>query len=80
MIPTPGEGNFGNSHSIKKTQSYLTSNEGTQTKEHVPSPDFKASDTSHLQIGQKVEHQKFGFGEVMKMEGAAHNPDRYCKV
>lgn len=23
---------------------------------------------------KKVEHQKFGFGEVMKMEGAAHNP------
>ena len=45
-----------------------------QTKEHVPSPDFKASDTSKLQPGQKVEHQKFGFGEVMKMEGAAHNP------
>lgn len=45
-----------------------------KTVEHVPSADFAASDTSRLQIGQKVEHQKFGFGEVMKMEGAAHNP------
>lgn len=45
-----------------------------QTKEHTPSADFTASDTSNLQAGQKVEHQKFGFGEVMKMEGAAHNP------
>ncbi len=43
-------------------------------KEHVPSPDFIASDTSGLKEGQKVEHQKFGFGEVVKMEGAAHNP------
>ena len=43
-------------------------------KEHVPSPDFVASDTSDLQPRQKVEHQKFGFGEVLKMEGAAHNP------
>ncbi len=42
--------------------------------EHTPSEDFVASDTSNLQAGQKVEHQKFGFGEVMKMEGAAHNP------
>ncbi len=42
--------------------------------EHTPSADFVASDTSNLQAGQKVEHQKFGFGEVMKMEGAAHNP------
>lgn len=41
---------------------------------HQPSTDFKPSDTSELQAGQKVEHQKFGFGEVLKMEGAAHNP------
>ena len=41
---------------------------------HVPSKDFTPSDTSDLQAGQKVEHQKFGFGEVVKMEGAAHNP------
>ena len=45
-----------------------------QVKEHVPSENFVASDISNLQAGQKVEHQKFGFGEVMKMEGAAHNP------
>jgi len=45
-----------------------------KVKEHVPSPDFAASDTSNLKEGQKIEHQKFGFGEVMKMEGAAHNP------
>jgi DNA helicase II / ATP-dependent DNA helicase PcrA len=45
-----------------------------KVKEHVPTENFEASDTSNLQAGQKVEHQKFGFGEVMKMEGAAHNP------
>ena len=43
-------------------------------KEHTPSPGFAPSDTSNLHEGQKVEHQKFGFGEVIKMEGAAHNP------
>ena len=42
--------------------------------EHKPSPDFVASDTSGLIAGQKVEHQKFGFGEVLKVEGSAHNP------
>lgn len=41
---------------------------------HQPSADFKPSDTSDLKEGQKVEHQKFGFGMVLKMEGAAHNP------
>lgn len=45
-----------------------------KVKDHVPTPDFVASDTSELQTGQKIEHQKFGFGEVMKIEGAKHNP------
>ncbi len=62
----------------KKTSSvpsYIAPKAATQkVVEHKPSEDFAASDTSSLQAGQKVEHQKFGFGEVMKMEGAAHNP------
>jgi DNA helicase-2/ATP-dependent DNA helicase PcrA len=41
---------------------------------HTPTADFVPSDTSNLQVGQRVEHQKFGFGEVIKMEGASHNP------
>ena len=41
---------------------------------HVPSKDFVASDTSFLEEGNKVEHQKFGFGIVKKLEGSAHNP------
>ena len=57
----------------KQKPSYLVPNR-PQTKEHIPSADFKASDTSNLRVGQKVEHQRFGFGEVMKMEGAVHNP------
>ncbi len=59
----------------KETPSYLPP-KTTYAKvvEHKPSADFVASDTSALQAGQKVEHQKFGFGEVLKMEGAAHNP------
>ena len=42
--------------------------------EHTPSPNFKASDPCELAVGQRVEHQKFGFGKVIKMEGATHNP------
>jgi DNA helicase-2/ATP-dependent DNA helicase PcrA len=45
-----------------------------KTIEHNPTPDFVASDTSALQPGQKVEHQKFGFGEVVSIEGSAHSP------
>ena len=54
--------------------SYVATPARPQVKEHVPTENFVASDTSSLQAGQKVEHQKFGFGEVVKMEGASHNP------
>ena len=35
---------------------------------HTPSVDFKASDPSTLKAGQRVEHQKFGFGTIKKMD------------
>lgn len=41
---------------------------------HIPSADFAPSDTSALEAGQRVEHQKFGFGTVSSIEGSAHNP------
>ena len=57
-----------------KGPAYLAPKGRIQTVNHIPSKDFIASDTSDLQAGQKVEHQKFGFGEVIKVEGSAHNP------
>lgn len=53
--------------------SYLAPSRPKQV-DHVPSADFAPSDISNLQAGNKVEHQKFGFGEVTKLEGSAHNP------
>jgi len=53
---------------------YVVPRPQNKTIEHTPSADFVASDTSALKEGQKVEHQKFGFGDVIKMEGSAHNP------
>ncbi len=35
---------------------------------HQPDPDFKPSDTSLLKPGMKVEHPKFGFGKVIKID------------
>lgn len=37
-------------------------------KLHTPSADFAPSDTRKLDTGMKVEHPKFGFGEVKKMD------------
>jgi DNA helicase-2/ATP-dependent DNA helicase PcrA len=54
--------------------SYIPPKPAAKTIEHQPSADFAVSDTSSLRVGQKVEHQKFGFGEVTSMEGNAHNP------
>jgi DNA helicase-2/ATP-dependent DNA helicase PcrA len=54
--------------------SYMAPKTQQKTIEHSPAPDFVASDMANLQVGQKVEHQKFGFGEVTKLEGSAHNP------
>ena len=53
---------------------YLAPRPQNKVVEHKPSVDFIASDTSNLQAGQKVEHQKFGFGEVIKVEGSPQNP------
>ena len=47
------------SQSENKKPSYLPRFK-TANKEHVPSADFAASDTLNLQVGQKIEHQKFG--------------------
>lgn len=38
------------------------------TPAYTPSPDFKASDTSALIPGMKVEHPKFGFGKVKDIQ------------
>ncbi len=42
-------------------------------KAHVPSANFAPSDTSNLQVGMEVEHERFGFGKVISMEG--NKPD-----
>ncbi|MXV53290.1 UvrD-helicase domain-containing protein [Pedobacter sp. HMF7647] len=49
--------------SIPKTTSILP-------KAHVPTPGFAPSDTSNLQVGMEVEHERFGFGKVISLEGS----------
>lgn len=69
------EKRYGPPPAKKETKpAYVPPKPYTKTIEHNPSPDFVPSDTSSLQVGQKVEHQKFGFGEVVSMEGSTHNP------
>ncbi len=71
-VREPAKNNYNQN---SKTASFLTAkSNSSKLVEHTPAADFVPSDTSGLQAGQRVEHPKFGFGEVIKMEGAAHNP------
>jgi len=58
----------------KEKPTYTVAKPVNKVVEHVPTPGFAPSDTSKLSAGQKIEHQRFGFGDVMKVEGSAHNP------
>ncbi len=40
---------------------------------HTPTPGFTADDPSGMEPGMDVEHQKFGFGKILSMEGAPNN-------
>jgi DNA helicase-2/ATP-dependent DNA helicase PcrA len=42
-------------------------------KAHVPTVGFAPSDTGRLQVGMEVEHERFGFGKVVNLEG--NKPD-----
>jgi DNA helicase-2/ATP-dependent DNA helicase PcrA len=45
---------------------------------YTPSPDFKPSDTSNLSVGMKVEHPKFGFGDVKNIQ--SNGTDRKATI
>jgi DNA helicase-2/ATP-dependent DNA helicase PcrA len=64
----------GNASKEKTYVSTLANNSRPKEVAHVPSEDFVPSDITKLEVGQRVEHQKFGFGSVTKIEGSNHNP------
>lgn len=40
---------------------------------YQPSPDFRPSDSALLSEGQKVEHPKFGFGKLVKLDSSGND-------
>src|SRR5690606_7566717 len=38
-------------------------------KKHVPTPDFAPDDPAMIREGMEIEHEKFGFGTIVKLEG-----------
>jgi DNA helicase II / ATP-dependent DNA helicase PcrA len=53
---------------VLKKKSPLIAPVTKKATNYVPSADFQPSDTSNLQTGMRVEHPKFGFGVVAKMD------------
>ena len=43
------------------------------TPAHTPTTGFAPSPVSALEVGQRVEHDRFGFGEILSMEGEGPN-------
>ncbi len=56
------QGNNSYAHNLKKVVNK------SPVKKHTPSPGFQPSDTTYLEKGMKVEHQKFGYGKVIEMD------------
>jgi DNA helicase-2/ATP-dependent DNA helicase PcrA len=40
---------------------------------YQPNANFKADDPTTMQVGMQVEHQKFGIGKIISLEGGANN-------
>jgi DNA helicase-2/ATP-dependent DNA helicase PcrA len=72
-LPTGQGGAARKKPATPASPSYVTPT-APKVVEHQPSANFTPSDTSRLEAGQEVEHQKFGFGKVTRIEGSAHNP------
>ncbi|MFT3903293.1 MAG: 3'-5' exonuclease [Niabella sp.] len=69
------EKRYGPPPAKKSKPEYLPQKPSTpKTVEHTPTQGFVPSEVSALAKGQRVEHQKFGFGEIVELGGAAHNP------
>lgn len=58
---------------VKQQKATNQTKKFTAAPAHTPSEDFKPSDTSGLTAGMKVEHPKFGFGQVIELDDSGSN-------
>jgi DNA helicase-2/ATP-dependent DNA helicase PcrA len=60
--------------SLKKLADKLQQQKSTTaTTAYKPSADFKPDNPAEMQTGMQVEHQKFGVGKILSLEGGAQN-------
>jgi DNA helicase-2/ATP-dependent DNA helicase PcrA len=63
--------NFDKVPSLKKLADKLAATQQVQT--HTPTANFEGDTSDKMEIGQKVEHPKFGFGTILSLEGGMNN-------
>jgi len=61
------------SHGASTISKLITTSTSSSDYVHPVNPNFVASPPDTLQEGDKVEHQKFGFGQIIKLEGQPGN-------
>ncbi len=54
-------------------------NPNPPTYTHTPNPNFMPSDPASFKEGSRVEHLKFGFGTILKIEGNVNNSIAHIK-
>ncbi|HTM65377.1 MAG TPA: UvrD-helicase domain-containing protein [Flavipsychrobacter sp.] len=60
--------------SLKKLADKLQQQKSTTaTTTYKPSADFKPDNPAEMQTGMQVEHQKFGVGKILSLEGGVQN-------
>lgn len=69
---TPAAQAFDKLPSLKKLADKLAT-AAAPAPAHTPSVNFTADDASEMNVGMKVEHQKFGFGTILSLEGGTNN-------
>ena len=57
--------------SLKKLADKLAAS--SSPAQHTPTANFTADDVTGMETGMQVEHQKFGFGKILNIEGGVNN-------
>lgn len=63
--------NFDKVPSLKKIADKLQQQKTTVS--HQPTANFLADNPAEMTVGMKVEHMKFGYGNILAIEGGVHN-------
>lgn len=71
--PAPSSGGRASTSGSISTKEQFLKQRKSEDFNHVLSDNFEPSDPDAIEVGHRVEHSKFGFGEVKSIDGGTHN-------